>query len=95
MQRAMWEGRATSRELVLQPLARIGTYDASLQAVLAVNAHALDDAARLDRERARGQVRSPLHGIPIALKHNFRRRASPTTGERLPSPTMCRRTTQP
>src|SRR5579872_2418715 len=80
MQRAMREGRVTSRELVLQSLARIGTYDALLHAVLAVNPHALDEAARLDRERARGHVRGPLHGIPIALKDNIQTTNIPTTG---------------
>ena len=80
MQRAMREGRVTSRELVLQSLARIGTYDAALHAVLAVNPHALDDAAQLDRERARGHVRGPLHGIPIALKDNIQTTTMPTTG---------------
>src|SRR5438132_434551 len=54
MQRAMREGRVTSRELVQQYLVRIGTYDSVLHAVLAVNPDALADAARLDRERARG-----------------------------------------
>src|SRR5215472_5929377 len=72
MQRAMREGRVTSRELVRQSLERIGTYDAVLHAVLAVNPNALADAARLDRERASGHVRGPLHGIPIALKDNLR-----------------------
>ena len=62
MQRAMREGRVTSRELVRQYLERIGTYDVVVHATLAVNSHALEDAARLDRERAGGHVRGPLHG---------------------------------
>ena len=80
MQRAMREGRVTSRELVRQSLERIGTYDAVLHAVLAVNPNALADAARLDRERASGHVRGPLHGIPIALKDNIHTTTMPTTG---------------
>ena len=80
MQRAMRDGRVTSRELVRQYLARIGTYDSVLHAVLAVNPDALADAARLDRERARGHVRGPLHGIPVALKDNIQTRTMPTTG---------------
>src|SRR5262252_5572840 len=80
MQRAMRDGRVTSRELVRQYLARIGTYDAVLHAVLAVNPNALADAARLDRERAGGHVRGPLHGIPIALKDNIQTTTMPTTG---------------
>ena len=80
MQRAMREGRVTSRDLVVQSLARIGTYDSVLHAVLAVNPNALAEAARLDRERARGHVRGPLHGIPVALKDNIQTTMMPTTG---------------
>jgi amidase len=80
MQRAMREGRVTSRELVRQYLVRIGTYDSVLHAVLAVNPHALADAEQLDRERARGQLRGPLHGIPVALKDNIHTTTMPTTG---------------
>ena len=80
MQRAMREGRVTSRELVVQSLARIGTYDSVLHAVLAVNPNALAEAARLDRERARGYIRGPLHGIPVALKDNVQTTTMPTTG---------------
>src|SRR5437899_10256596 len=57
MQSALAAGRVTSHELVRQYLARIGTYEPLLHAVLAVNADALAEADRLDRERARGQVR--------------------------------------
>jgi len=80
MQRALRSGRVTSRELVRQSLERIGTYDSALHAVLAVNRHALEDAARLDRERARGHIRGPLHGIPIALKDNIQTTTMATTG---------------
>jgi amidase len=80
MQRAMREGRITSRELVRSYLARIGTYEPLLHAVLAVNPKALDEAAARDRERARGQVRGPLHGIPVALKDNIQTTMMPTTG---------------
>jgi len=80
MQKAMASGRVTSRELVRQYLARIGTYEPVLHAVLAVNPDALADADRLDRERARGQVRGPLHGIPVALKDNIHTTMMPTTG---------------
>jgi amidase len=80
MQRAMRDGRVTSRELVRQYLVRIGTYDSVLHAVIAVNPEALADAARLDRERASGHVRGPLHGIPVALKDNIHTTTMPTTG---------------
>src|SRR5712691_600287 len=80
MQKALASGRVTSHELVRQYLARIGTYEPVLHAVLAVNPDALAEADRLDRERAQGQVRGPLHGIPVALKDNIHTTMMPTTG---------------
>jgi amidase len=80
MQRAMSEGRTTSRELVRLYLTRIGTYDHLVHAVLAVNPKALEEAALRDRERAGGHVRGPLHGIPVALKDNIQTTMMPTTG---------------
>ncbi len=80
MQRAMREGRVTSRQLVEQYLIRIALYDAKLNATMAVNPKALDEADRLDRERRAGKVRGPLHGIPIALKDNVHTTDMPTTG---------------
>ncbi len=55
----MADGRVTSRELVQQSLTRIATYEERLNAVLAVNAHALEQAEALDRERKAGKVRGP------------------------------------
>ncbi|MGE0864575.1 MAG: amidase family protein [Vicinamibacterales bacterium] len=71
MQAAMTEGRTTSREIVTQYLTRIGLYEDALNAAVAINANALAQADVLDRERAAGRVRGPLHGIPIALKDNI------------------------
>jgi amidase len=80
MQKAMREKRATSRDLVQQYLARIAMYDDRLHATISVNPNALKEAAELDRERARGKVRGPLHGIPIALKDIIHTTNMPTTG---------------
>ncbi len=71
MQAAMRTGRVTSRELVLQYLTRIALYEDKLHAAITVNPNALKEAEALDRERARGRIRGPLHGIPIALKANW------------------------
>src|SRR5688572_5113559 len=80
MQRALKDGRVTSRELVLQYLVRIATYEDKLNAIITVNPKALEEADALDRERAAGKVRGPLHGIPIALKDNIHTTDMPTTG---------------
>ncbi|HTM50471.1 MAG TPA: amidase family protein [Bryobacteraceae bacterium] len=80
MQEALRKKRVTSRELVEQYLLRIAMYNDRLHATLAVNPKALEEADELDRERARGRIRGPLHGIPIALKDNIHTTSLPTTG---------------
>ena len=80
MQKALAEHRVTSRELVLQYLVRIGTYEDKLNAAITVNPKALEEADALDRERAQKKIRGPLHGIPIALKDNIHTTNMPTTG---------------
>ena len=80
MQAAMASGQLTARELVQHYLARIATYEDRLNASLYVNPRALDEAAALDRERAQGKVRGPLHGIPVALKDNIHTTHMPTSG---------------
>ena len=80
MQTAMQQGRITSREIVLQYLTRIATYEDRLNAIIAVNPHALEEAEARDRERAQGKIRGPLHGIPVALKDNIHTTDMPTTG---------------
>ncbi len=68
------DGRLTSVELTRAYLARIAAVDddgPTLDAVIELDAAALAVAAERDRERAAGEVRGPLHGIPVLLKDNI------------------------
>ena len=80
MQKAMSDGRITSRELVTRHLVRIATYEDRVNAVMHINRKALQEADERDRERAAGKVRGPLHGIPVAVKDNIHTTNMPTTG---------------
>ena len=80
MQKAMQEGRVTSRQIVEQYLVRIALYNDQLNAVVTVNPKSLQEADRLDQERKSGKTRGPLHGIPIALKDNIHTTDIRTTG---------------
>ena len=69
---AMRAGTLTSEALVQADLARIAAMDTKgprLNAVIAINPHALADARKLDAERKAGKVRGPLHGACRALAH--------------------------
>jgi Asp-tRNA(Asn)/Glu-tRNA(Gln) amidotransferase A subunit family amidase len=83
LQDAMRTGVTTSRQLVAAYLARIEAYDRqgpALNAMIALNARALETAASLDAERRAGRLRGPLHGIPLVVKDNFDTADMPTTG---------------
>jgi amidase len=71
---ALSAGRISSSELVAMYQARIAAYDAAgpkLNAVSVTNPRAAAEASALDAERAAGQLRGPLHGIPVMVKDNF------------------------
>jgi len=80
--RAMDEGSLSSEALVQYFLRRIEAYDEAgpaINAVLALNPDALAEARALDAERQQQGPRSPLHGIPVALKDNIDTADMPTT----------------
>jgi amidase len=64
--------RHTARQLTEAYLARIARYDKEvIRSVIELNPDALAIADALDRERAAGHTRGPLHGIPILIKDNI------------------------
>lgn len=72
LQALMDNGELTSVDLVVYYLERIQRYDVDkLNAILELNPEALEIARVLDEERAAGNVRGPLHGIPVLLKDNI------------------------
>jgi amidase len=79
---AMADGRVTAVNLVDSYLARIEAYDQqgpTLNAMIVLNPLARQEAMALDKERAAGQIRGPLHGVPVVVKDNYDTSDLPTT----------------
>jgi amidase len=83
LQQKMQSGAYTSRSITQLYLRRIDAIDKSgpaLNAIIALNPDALSMADALDKERAAGKVRGPLHGIPVLIKDNINTKdKTPTT----------------
>src|SRR5262245_35389771 len=74
LQAAMAAGSESALSLVHKYQARIAALDRNgpkLNSILEVNPDAERIAMQLDAERKAGNVRGPLHGIPIVLKDNI------------------------
>ncbi len=74
LQDGMTSGKYTAHLITEKYLARIDEIDKqgpALASVIEVNPDALAIADGLDKERKAGQVRGPLHGIPILIKDNI------------------------
>lgn len=74
LQARMQSGQLSSGALTRGYLTRIAAIDDAgprLGAVIELNPDAMADARRLDDERRAGQLRGPLHGIPVLLKDNI------------------------
>lgn len=67
-------GQLTSRQLAEMYLSRIAMVDEGedgINAIIEINPDALVIAENLDEERKAGNVRGPLHGIPVLIKDNI------------------------
>jgi aspartyl-tRNA(Asn)/glutamyl-tRNA(Gln) amidotransferase subunit A len=68
-------------ELLEAHLRRIEAHDPTLNVFITLTSEsAREEARRAEGEIALGEVRGPLHGIPIALKDLFDMRGAPATG---------------
>jgi amidase len=86
IQAAIDAGALTSERLVELCLKRIEAYDKAgpkLNAVLQIHARAREIARELDEERQTKGRRSPLHGIPIAVKDTVDVKDIPSAGGNL------------
>jgi amidase len=78
--RRLDSGELSVRRLAEMHLERIEAIDQvgpSLRSVIEINPDWEEIADRLDRQRAEGRVRGPLHGIPVFVKDNI------DTGDRM------------
>jgi aspartyl-tRNA(Asn)/glutamyl-tRNA(Gln) amidotransferase subunit A len=77
---ALEDGETTSVAITQAALDRIAEVDGAVHAFLHVDADgALEQAAAADARRAEGRPRSPLDGVPIAIKDVLATRGLPTT----------------
>lgn len=70
----MANNQLTAVALVEHLTARIADLDKqgpAIRAIIELNPQAFDIAKAMDEERAQGQLRGPLHGVPVLLKDNF------------------------
>ena len=74
LQEMMRSGKFTSEQITLMYLKRIQEIDKNgpaLNSVIETNPDAVAIAVTLDAERKAGNLRGPLHGIPVLIKDNI------------------------
>ena len=70
----------SSRELVEYFLERIARLDQPINSIVTLDAErAYAEAAAADAALARGEVRGPLHGVPMTVKDSFQTAGMRTT----------------
>jgi amidase len=79
LQQRMARGRLTSVQLTSAYLHRVESVEPKVHSIVAVNGHALAEAAASDARRRAGHPRGQLDGIPVLLKDNIDTRDLPTT----------------
>src|ERR1700691_541855 len=66
------DGRVRSRDVLELYLHRVEKYNPILNAFVSLRADAARDEADVaDRDRKAGNLRGPLHGLPISVKESF------------------------
>lgn len=77
---AIREGRLTSVEATEACLSRIEAYEGTVNSFISLDrAAALKAAQKADAEMAKGDIRGPLHGVPLAHKDMYYRKGHTTT----------------
>jgi amidase len=74
LQNLMTSGKMSARQITESYLKRIEEIDQNgfrLNSVIQLNPDALSIADLLDQERENGQIRGPMHGIPVLIKDNI------------------------
>ncbi|MCZ6730605.1 MAG: amidase [SAR324 cluster bacterium] len=78
---AIAAGKTSSEEVTRACLERIEQLQPRLNCFIAIRGdEALDDARRADQEQAKGNLRGPLHGVPLAHKDLYYRAGTVSTG---------------
>lgn len=80
LQHLLEAGKTTSVQIVETYLAQIESHEQAVHAFISIAPRnlLLKIASERDQERRQGQIKGPLHGIPIVLKVRGSRTSSPT-----------------
>ena len=79
LQKYQANGELSAENLTSYYIDRINKTRDTVNAVIAINPQALEDAAKLDQVRKQGKPLGLLHGIPILIKDNIDTLDMPTT----------------